>query len=146
MQKGGYGETRPARDLHFAPAVAELGSQDAQSRIGIRESYQSSQRARWHDGIVVQKKKIPATGQPGRLVTGPGKTEVHLIPYQGYFWEFTRHYLRRAVARTIINNDCLQTDPLTLMMQRLQACPEQFAAVPVSNADGNVNGLGLREC
>ncbi len=133
------------RHLRLAVAAAQPWPDDAGGRVGLGELDQSPQGPGRHEGVVVEEEQVAAAGQAGGLVVGPREAEVRGVADQDDLGEVAGHHVRGAVGRGVVDDDRFEADALRLVEQRFEAGAEQVAAIPVGDADRDVDGPGVEE-
>src|SRR5262249_16858820 len=74
------------------------------------------------------------------LVVGLGETEVGRVTNEENFRKFGCNHFRRAVSGSVVYHDYFQRNALRLVLEGFEAESQQITAIPVGDANRDVNG------
>ena len=92
-----------------------------------------------HGCIVVEEEQVSAASPRCRLIIRAGKADVFCIANQDHFGKIAGDHLGRAVRGCVIDDDRFQSHALRLIVERFEASLEEFAAIPIGDANGDVD-------
>ena len=139
MQQSADGRPAAIGNLQSAPRIAQSRAHHADFRVGVGISGEPAQRMGRHDRIVIEKEEIPAAGAGRGLIVGAGKAAIFRVADQNHFGKIADDHLGRPVFGRIIDDDRLNAHALRLIVQRFEAATQQFAAIPIGDADRDIN-------
>src|SRR5207302_9111913 len=101
VQERAHRGALPIGDLNLSFPVAQPRPDNAYLGMRVGESDQPRQGAMGNHGIVVEEKEVAAAGTPGRLVVGPGKSQVCGVVLEDHLRKFLSDHVRGAVRRGV---------------------------------------------
>ena len=107
--------------------------------------HQPPQRTRGHQRVIIEEEHKPAVGLGGGLVARAGEADIFRIANEHHFGKIPGDHVGRPVVRGIIHDDRFQAHALRAVVERLQARAQQFAAVPIGDADAHIDRAVVRK-